>query len=164
MLQVIFPSFSGEPIRLVYFLSSIEVGNTSWCCSGSGQTNSQDDPPARRRFDHSMKRILGFPKRPRSPEAELYSRRNAAPAAMVQVGGWQKVTIFTKKEGQVGPRWYSLSTSGFWATSTPKESWSHQHSKTGSIVAFAKDSAELWTRGAQAFRWRILPLGYCTLQ
>ena len=48
-----------------------------------------------------------------------------------------------KKEGQVGPRWHSLSTSFFWATSTPKESWSHQLSKTGSVEKFMKDMVEI---------------------
>ena len=95
-----------SPVCLAHFLSSIEVGNASQCCSGSGQTNSQDDPPAQRRFDHSIESILGFPKRPRSPEADLYSRRNAAPTAMVQVGGWQKVTIFTRNRR---PSWTLLT-------------------------------------------------------
>jgi hypothetical protein len=45
-----------------------------------------------------MRVILGVQKRPYLPEAEKKSRRNAASAAMVQVGGWQKVKYFTKEK------------------------------------------------------------------
>ena len=72
-------------VRLAHFLSSIEVGDASRCCSGSGQTNGQDEPPAWRRFDRSIEGVLGFPKHPQLPETELHWRQNAASAAMVQL-------------------------------------------------------------------------------
>ena len=128
------------PVRLAHFLKSIEVGDASRCCSGSGQTNGHNAPPAQRRFDHAMKEVVCFPKRPQLPEAELYCHQNAAFVAMTQVGRWQKFTIFTKREGQVLPRWHFLSTKGFQATSTPTESWSCHLSKTGSVVEFAEYS------------------------
>jgi hypothetical protein len=77
-------------VRFAHFLSSIEVGDASRCCSGCGQTNGQDEPPARRRFDRSIEGVLGFPKHPQSPEAELHWRRNAASAAMVRLAEGEK--------------------------------------------------------------------------
>ena len=65
--------------------------------------NGHNNPPARGRFDHLMKGVLGFPKRPQLPEAELYCRRNAASATIVQIGGLQKFTISTKKKAQLDP-------------------------------------------------------------
>ena len=96
--------FNIFPVCLAPFLCSIEVGNTSQYCLGSYQMNGHNDPPLRCRFDHVMQGVSSFPNHPQSQEAELYCLRNAASAAMVQVGGWQKIAIFTKKEGQVGPR------------------------------------------------------------
>jgi hypothetical protein len=91
---IILPSsrsyFDTFPVRLAHFLSSIEVGNTRRRCSGSEQTNAQDDLPARRRFGGSIQGILGFQQRPQLLEVELYCRRNAASATMVRLADDQK--------------------------------------------------------------------------
>jgi hypothetical protein len=110
-----------------------------------------------------MKGALGFPKRPQLPEAELYGRLNAASAAMAQVGGWQKVKIFTKKR----PVWTPLAFSIYRKilsnqyTKRKLESSAFQNRFSHSIH---KRQCQDLNRGAQGFGWRFLPLRYCTLQ
>ena len=142
MLRSIRFIFHIFPVRLAHFLRSIEVGNTSQFCSGNRQTNGLDGPSAPRRFDHLVQGVLGFPKRPQFPEAEMYCCQNATAVAMVKVGGWPKDAIFTKNKRQSGSRWYSLSTRGLLAISKSKESLSHQLSKTSSVLTIAQ--ASLW--------------------
>ena len=124
--------FNIFPVRLAHFLSSIEVGGASQCCSGNVQTNGHNDPPSRHRFDYSIQRVLGFWKYPQLPYVELYCCRNYASAAMVQVDGWQKSQFsHAKKMAKLDHTGITyLSTRGFQATSTTNESWSHQLFKT----------------------------------
>jgi hypothetical protein len=117
-LQATVHSFIVYPVRLAHFLSIIEVGDTSQCCSGSGHSEGQDDLRNRRRFAYSMQVVLGVRKRPYLPEAEKKSRRSAASAVMVQVGGWQKVKIFHKREGHNGTSRLYLCKRRFGMSST----------------------------------------------
>ena len=88
--------------------------------------------------------VLGIPKHPKLPEAELNCRQNAASTAMAKAGGWQKVTFFSQKKVHDGPCRYSLCKRRFRVNSTSTSGWSIQLLKSGLIDNIVSYAAGIW--------------------
>ena len=76
----------------------LEVSNASQSCTRSDHSNSKDNLRNWRRFVYLAWVVRIIQKHPHFLEAEKKLPCNAASAAMVQVGGWQKV-LGTEKKG-----------------------------------------------------------------